>query len=356
MDEERRKARLKDAPGVMGMYARQLHEVQESQSGAAAFQLPGRAKLDRMFADEEEAESPSPAPSLTDAPAPLSEDPLVRAKLVPVEDKKPAPRKAEPDENTVMEIDPDLIDEWDLVDRPAEEFGDLSEMTLSISQQGQRIPILVRPKKGGRYELIYGRRRWTICRELGRKVKAFVRKLSDQEAFQEMVVENDHRQDISTWARAMSYQRALDRGLFSTQTALASYLGITKGALSNIMIYTKVPEDIAKAVGSFSRVGIHTVKQILNLADDQESRPHLIQLADKIRSGELGEKTLGKAIEKARNAPPTSDSQIIKDSKGEKLFSTRRTGRGVLQITFSKEALRKATEKELVELLAEHLK
>ena len=44
----------------------------------------------------------------------------------------------------------------------------------SISKNGQRVPVLVRPLEGDRYNLIYGRRRLEACRELGIKVRAIV--------------------------------------------------------------------------------------------------------------------------------------------------------------------------------------
>jgi ParB family chromosome partitioning protein len=58
--------------------------------------------------------------------------------------------------NQVVQLNPEYIDEWELVARSPEEFGNLSELMNSIAYHGQSIPVLVRPGTTGRYELIYG--------------------------------------------------------------------------------------------------------------------------------------------------------------------------------------------------------
>lgn len=331
-------------PGAMGHFAR----MEEALQTGAPLPTFTPAPLVREFDDELEAESES-KPAEEAKPA---QKPAAKADAKVAQPKKAANH----DHDVIVELDPNVIDEWEMVDRPTDEFGDLSELTKSIAQHDQSIPILVRPKKNGRYELIYGRRRWTICKDLDRKVKAFVRDLNDRDAYQQMVIENQHREDISSWARALSYKKALDTGIYSSQSALAAHLGIDRSVLNNILVYTKIPDNIVEAVGSFSKVGIHAVRALLTLCEDKENIDHIIGLADRIASGELGAKTLPRAVERLRDSAPRNPTTSVADEHGAKVFSMRRTDRGVLQVTFAKDAIRHFSDEELQQRLLDAIK
>lgn len=364
MDEERRKARLANAPGVMGLYARQYQEMKDQEEQERESIPPlGPVKLEKVFQsriDEKKAKEAEQAakadPVVVNEEPPITEPAPTAAEFfkgdVEKAVSKPSPSgkssKGVHSDYSAVELDPNLVDEWELNDRPIDEFGDLSELIARISQHGQEVPILVRQKKGGRYELIYGRRRWTACKELGIPVLAFVRKLSDQDAYQAMVNENASREDISTWARALSYKKALDMGVYPSQAALAAHLGIDKATLSNIMIYNRVPEEVASAVGSFAKVGIRTVKAILSLAEDRANLEHLVSLGQQIQSGKLADKALIRSVEAARSAMPVlSSTSSVTDEAGNKLFSMRRTERGVWSVTLAKDLTRDLTQEEI---------
>ena len=72
-----------------------------------------------------------------------------------------------------------------------------------ISDEGQKIPIQVRkhPSAPGRYQIVYGHRRWRACRDLGIKIKAISLELSDSELVVAQGIENAARQELS-WDRA----------------------------------------------------------------------------------------------------------------------------------------------------------
>lgn len=311
------------APGAMGMMASSI---------AAAKKNPGKAQLERVF-----DAPPRPKPAQKPA-AVVSEG------------------SSSGTQDLVYEIDPELIDEWEFVDRPESEFGDLEELTASVRSFGQEVPILLRPKQGGRYELIYGRRRWTVCKDLGIKVKAFVRQIDDRTAYQKMSLENRSRQDLSSWARAMSYKKAIDMMLYESQSALAAHLGIDRGTLSNMMIYTKLPDSLTQAIGSMKNVGIHTAKTIVAMLDEPANEPALLQLADQIGAGKLAGKSLISAVHRLRETDAETGSGIARDEAGNKLFSWRLTDRGAVQLTFAKESLKDRAVDDLVKQIRDSFK
>ena len=87
----------------------------------------------------------------------------------------------------------------------------MDELVESIRTQGVLTPCLVRPVKGGRYELISGHRRVKACKRLYMEtVPCYVRELSKEEAIILMVESNFQRTKILPSEKAFSYKMRLD--------------------------------------------------------------------------------------------------------------------------------------------------
>jgi hypothetical protein len=86
---------------------------------------------------------------------------------------------------------------------PAAAMAALKE---SIRRNGLLQPIVVRPRPGGRYELIAGERRWRVVQMLGwASIAAVIRVVDDLTAHLLGQIENDAREDVSAWERALGY-------------------------------------------------------------------------------------------------------------------------------------------------------
>lgn len=109
---------------------------------------------------------------------------------------------------TIREIPVELIEASSLRDRLEIGEDELEDLTHSIREQGQLIPILVSPLPQGRYRIVYGRRRLEALRRLGISAKALVRDLSDSEAIIAQGQENSFRKDLS-WIEKASFAREL---------------------------------------------------------------------------------------------------------------------------------------------------
>jgi len=90
----------------------------------------------------------------------------------------------------------------------------VTSLADSISNNGQQVPVLLRPAadKDGKFEVIYGRRRILACQQLGIPVKALIRTLDDGEALIAKGLENANRQDLSFYERARFAQAILEQG------------------------------------------------------------------------------------------------------------------------------------------------
>ena len=87
----------------------------------------------------------------------------------------------------------------------------LKELAQSIKENGLLNPIIVRPKKNNRYELISGHRRKLASQLNGiDEIDAFIKELDDDEATIYMVDSNMYRERILPSEKAFAYKMKLD--------------------------------------------------------------------------------------------------------------------------------------------------
>lgn len=112
----------------------------------------------------------------------------------------------------IREIETRLIDDSRFKDRIQVDDDEVVELAESIRSQGQLIPILVSPIQGGRYRIVYGRRRLAALRSLGLAAKAFVRELDEDQAIIAQGQENSYRKDLSWIEKAVFAKQLIEAG------------------------------------------------------------------------------------------------------------------------------------------------
>ena len=158
--------------------------------------------------------------------------------------------------HAIVEIAPELIDASFIADRLESTPESHRALVDSIREHGQQVPVLVRPhpKKEGRYQIAYGRRRLRAIAELGRHVRAVVKQLTDQQLVVAQGQENSARTDLSFIEKALFAAR-LEEGGFDRETIMAA-LSVDKTGLSRLISSAvKIPRDIIEAIGSAPRAG-----------------------------------------------------------------------------------------------------
>lgn len=130
-------------------------------------------------------------------------------------------------------------------DQPRKSFDEtqLSELSDSIKQNGVLQPILVR-KKGDKYEIVAGERRYQASKLAGLKeIPAIVRAIDDAEVFQLALIENLQRSDLTPIEEARGYRQLLDtKGL--TQEGLAKILSKSRSAIANTLRLMDLPQEV----------------------------------------------------------------------------------------------------------------
>ncbi len=111
----------------------------------------------------------------------------------------------------VEEIDISKIK--DFPDHPFKVQNDekMKEMVKSIKEYGVIVPVIVRPKEDGTYEMISGHRRKKACELAGiNQIRCIVKDLSDDEAVILMVDSNIQREEILPSEKAFAYKMKLE--------------------------------------------------------------------------------------------------------------------------------------------------
>ena len=158
--------------------------------------------------------------------------------------------------HSVLELAPDLIDPSFIIDRLETSKESHLSLVESIREHGQQVPVLVRPhpEKEGRYQIAYGRRRLRAIAELGLRVRAIVKPLSDQQLVVAQGQENSARTDLSFIEKAL-FAAKLEESGYSRETIMAA-LSVDKTGLSRLISSAiKIPRDIIEAIGAAPGAG-----------------------------------------------------------------------------------------------------
>lgn len=162
---------------------------------------------------------------------------------------------------SIIELDPQKIIPSFVKDRlDIESDPHFTDFVESIRENGQQLPILVRPlpDRPGFYQVAYGHRRLRACQIVGVNVKAIVRELSDTELIISQGVENTERANLSFIEQALFASTLKEKGFDRETIATALGRSESKG-LAYISILTStaalVPEDLVRKIGAAPSIG-----------------------------------------------------------------------------------------------------
>ncbi|MFB2552495.1 plasmid partitioning protein RepB [Ensifer soli] len=155
----------------------------------------------------------------------------------------------------VVSLDTSDVDPSFIPDRMPGEAEEHERLVASIRDQGQQVPILVRPhpESPGRYQVAFGHRRLAAIAALGRRVNAVVRALSDAELVVAQGQENNERKDLTYIEKARFADRLQRR--FS-RDVIMSAMSLYKSDLSNMLsVVARIPDALIDAIGAAPGVG-----------------------------------------------------------------------------------------------------
>lgn len=212
-----------------------------------------------------------------------------------------------------MNIRLDLIQPSPQPVRTSWDEDKMSELIESIRERGVIAPIKVRPING-RYEIVYGHRRFEACRRLAMaEIPVIVGELETDDALIEQIIENELREDLPYLEKAQAYERALVRKGW-TNRELAKRTGITHTTV-NTAIQWLESLRLGAAIEvepSVQFPGVAATVEIKRaLGDDIPARR---AVAAKVSQEELGQRDARKVADAYKAAEDEHERQAILDT------------------------------------------
>ena len=206
----------------------------------------------------------------------------------------------------VLRIPVDLIEPNPFQPRMSFDPEALQELADSVRTFGLIQPLTVR-KKGNKYQIISGERRFRACTMAGMDmIPAYIRDANDQGMLEMAIVENIQRENLDPIEVAMSYQRLMEECRL-TQEQMADRVGKKRASVANQLRLLKLPAKVQHDL----KVGLVSVghAKVLLGVDDPKAQEMLCDLI--VRRGlsvrQLEEKV--KALEKG--APEEKEPQEL---------------------------------------------
>lgn len=252
---------------------------------------------------------------------------------------------------TIVEIDPDLVDESFAKDRvnidKSDYETDYRQVLDSIRQSGQNTPALIRPhpNSSGRYMLVFGRLRHRAAKELGIKLRAVVKKMSDREHVIAQGQENNARANTSFIEKAL-FAADIIRNNYDTDnsTALAA-IGVDKPTLSKMLSVASLEPKLIEAIGRAKGIGRDRWYELKLLLDKPGNIEIALGVAEDVGVSELSSEekfervtTALKATKGKRPQKQQVDEKTWSLSKNAVKVSTRGAGRSFTLALKSRDA------------------
>ena len=208
------------------------------------------------------------------------------------------------DAGGALEIDPSLIDPSPFPDRMPDDSGlGFEAFKNLIAEEGQQVPIEVRrhPESVGRYQIVYGHRRWRAAGALGRRVKAVIVNLTDRELVIAQGIENASRQDLS-WIEKALFAWRMDQQNVKARDIRAA-LAIDDPELARFRAVCRtLTVEVIESIGRAPKVGRPRWVSLANTIEEDSGALDRIRktLADaKVLASDLRFRVAADAVKKA---------------------------------------------------------
>ena len=122
------------------------------------------------------------------------------------------------------------------------------QLIESIREKGVIEPIVVRPQ-GKEFEVVAGERRFRASVDIEKDgvIPAIVKELSEDEAFEFMIIENLQREDLTEMEEAQSFKEFVDKKGEGSIVELADRTGIRPGYIRRRIAILALPAFVLKA-------------------------------------------------------------------------------------------------------------
>ncbi len=188
----------------------------------------------------------------------------------------------------------------------------LQELADSIKQYGIIEPLIVQ-KKGNRFEIIAGERRWRAARIAGMKeVPVVVKEYSENEIFTIALIENIQREDLNPIEEATAYQKLI-KELNLKQDEVAEKVAKSRTAITNSMRLLKLEERVQQMLID-EMISEGHGRALLPISDLEEQFALAMRIFDEKLSVRETEKLVKKIVEEKKKGPKEKTPELKDDN------------------------------------------
>lgn len=248
----------------------------------------------------------------------------------------------------ISEIDPNM-------GQPRKSFNEdeLLELAESIKIHGVIQPIIL-TKRGKRYEIIAGERRWRASKLAGiTKIPAVIREYTDKEIMEVSLIENIQRQDLNPIEEALAFKNLIDEYKMK-QDDLAERVSKSRSAITNALRLLKL-DDKVKAMLAEGLISTGHARALLAVEDKNKQQILATRIFDEKLSVRETEKLVKQILENKESKKEEKSSEkliykkledSLKSIIGSKVsIKSKENGKGKIEIDYySIEELDRITE------------
>ncbi len=229
----------------------------------------------------------------------------------------------------------------------------LEQLADSIGTYGVLQPIIVRESSAlkGTYEIIAGERRWRAAKMAGlSEIPAVILDSDELKAAQVALIENVQRENLNPLEEANGYRMLIDRfGL--TQEQVASQVGKSRSAVTNMLRLLDLPESVCEMVRSGDLTQGHA-RALLGLDRDEDVLPLAERIVAKqmsVRDTEAAVKRLNAIAESEENEEAVPDA-AEKDAANQRKIYMRELEHRVTESLGRRAKIMATPRKKVLEL------
>ncbi len=222
----------------------------------------------------------------------------------------------------------DLIDPSPLQPRSVFDESKLEELAKSIKANGVVQPLLLR-RKGDRFELIAGERRWRAAQLAGlTRIPVVLKEVSDDQVLEIALIENIQREDLNPIEEARAYKKLIET-LGLTQETVAERVGRDRSYVTNYLRLLRLPEDLQDLVqsGRLSTGHARTLLALEQVDLQRRTARKIIEQDLSVRATERMVRLLvepGRPRAKVASGPREKDANVrAAETKLRRIFGTQ---------------------------------
>ncbi|MCH5273123.1 MAG: ParB/RepB/Spo0J family partition protein [Lachnospiraceae bacterium] len=199
--------------------------------------------------------------------------------------------------------------------QPRRNFNEdaLQELADSIKQYGIIQPLVVQ-KKGKRYEIIAGERRWRAARKAGLlEAPVIIKEFAPEDVFAIALIENIQREDLNPIEEAQAYSRLIQE-YHLKQDELAEKVAKNRVTITNSMRLLKLDERVQQMLIDNMLTGGHA-RALLGVSDKEQQHVLAMRVFDEKLSVRETENLVKRILtEKEKPQEPKTEKETQDDS------------------------------------------